>query len=63
MSHPECMICGSQKHVLREGKLCLCARCIGALGDALGQKLEKPAAPPPKRHNFPFRFLEIPPSL
>lgn len=48
MSHPECMICGSQKHVLREGKLCLCARCIGALGDALGQKLEKPSAPPPK---------------
>ena len=34
--------------LLREGKLCLCARCIGALGDALGQKLEKPAAPPPK---------------
>ena len=40
MSHYECMICGSHEHVLREGKLCLCARCVAALGEALGEKLE-----------------------
>ena len=35
-----CMICGRKKHVLREGKLCLCSRCIEALGQALADKLE-----------------------
>lgn len=35
-----CMICGRKKHVLREGKLMLCTRCITALGLALGDKLE-----------------------
>ena len=40
MSHYECMICGSHEHVLREGKLCLCARCVAALGEALVEKLE-----------------------
>ena len=40
MSHYECMICGSHEHVLREGKLCLCSRCIEALGQALADKLE-----------------------
>ena len=35
----ECMICGRRSSVLREGKLCLCSRCIAALGEALGEKL------------------------
>ncbi len=34
-----CMICGRKKHVLREGKVMLCTRCITALGLALGDKL------------------------
>lgn len=41
MSHYECMICGSREHVLREGRLCLCVRCVEALGEALGEKLTK----------------------
>ena len=40
MTQYECMICGSHQHVLREGKLCLCSRCIEALGEALADKLE-----------------------
>ena len=45
-----CMICGRKKHVLREGKVMLCTRCITALGLALGDKLEalhgtQPASP------------------
>ncbi len=40
MTRYECMICGSHEHVLREGKLCLCSRCIEALGQALADKLE-----------------------
>ena len=39
MSSYECMICGSREHVLREGPLCLCTRCLEALGQALGDKL------------------------
>ncbi len=39
MSPYECMICGSREHVLREGALCLCTRCLAALGQALGDKL------------------------
>ena len=39
MSPYECMICGSREHVLREGPLCLCTRCLAALGQALGDKL------------------------
>ncbi len=35
----ECMICGGRRHVLREGGICLCTRCVGALGEALGDKL------------------------
>ena len=35
----ECMICGSREHVLREGKLALCTRCIDALSRALWEKL------------------------
>ena len=35
-----CMICGSRQHVLREGQVMLCTRCITALGIALGAKLE-----------------------
>ena len=35
-----CMICGSRQHVLREGQVMLCTRCITALGIALGDKLE-----------------------
>ena len=27
-------------NLLREGKLCLCTRCIAALGEALSEKLE-----------------------
>lgn len=34
-----CMICGSRHHVLREGKVMLCTRCITALGLALRDKL------------------------
>ena len=34
-----CMICGRKKHVLREGKVMLCTRCITALGLALGEKM------------------------
>lgn len=33
-----CMICGRKKHVLREGKVMLCTRCITALGLAFGEK-------------------------
>lgn len=39
MAFYECMICGSREHVLREGKILLCTRCIEALGDALAEKL------------------------
>ena len=35
-----CMICGSRQHVLREGQVMLCTRCITALGIALHDKLE-----------------------
>lgn len=35
----ECMICSSREHVIREGKIFLCTRCIEALGDALWEKL------------------------
>ena len=35
----ECIICGSREHVLREGNIMLCTRCIQALGDALWEKL------------------------
>ena len=41
-----CMICGRKKHVLREGKVMLCTRCITALGLALGEKLGEPAVGP-----------------
>ena len=41
MTRYECMICGSRKHVLREGQIFLCARCIAALGEALAEKLTK----------------------
>ena len=41
MTHYEGMICGSRKHVLREGQIFLCARCIAALGEALAEKLTK----------------------
>ena len=44
MSPYECMICGSREHVLREGPLCLCTRCLAALGQALGEKLPCMAA-------------------
>ena len=40
MAEHVCMICGSREHLLREGKLCLCTRCIAALGEALSEKLE-----------------------
>ncbi len=39
MSPYECIICGSREHVLREGRLQLCTRCLEALGQALGGKL------------------------
>ena len=42
MQHYECMICGSKEHVLREGQLCLCSRCVEALGAALSGRLEHP---------------------
>ena len=35
-----CMICGSRQHVLWEGQVMLCTRCITALGIALEDKLE-----------------------
>ena len=35
----ECMICGSREHVMREGQILLCTRCIQALGEALWEKL------------------------
>ncbi len=38
-----CMICGRKQHVLREGQVMLCTRCITALGIALGDKLAHPA--------------------
>lgn len=41
-----CMICGRKKHVLREGKVMLCTRCITALGLALGEKLGENAVGP-----------------
>ncbi len=34
-----CMICGTHHHVLQEGSAALCARCLEALADALGNKL------------------------
>lgn len=34
-----CMICGAQRHVLREGSAALCTRCLEALAEALGDKL------------------------
>ena len=43
-----CMICGRKKHVLREGKVMLCTRCITALGLALGDKLRETVAPSAK---------------
>lgn len=39
MSHYECIICGSREHVLRQGGICLCTRCVEALGAALEGKL------------------------
>lgn len=35
----ECIICGSREHVLWEGNVMLCTRCIGALSEALWDKL------------------------
>lgn len=57
MSPYECMICGSREHVLREGKVCLCARCVEALGAALGDKLwdgerARADAPVPRRDEY-----------
>ena len=46
-----CMICGSRQHVLREGQVMLCTRCITALGIALGDKLEA-------LHGTPHRHTE-----
>ncbi len=37
----ECMICGGRRHLYREGKVCLCARCLLAIHEALGDKLPK----------------------
>ena len=44
-----CMICGRKKHILREGKVMLCTRCVTALGLALGGKLNSEASAPPAR--------------
>ena len=52
-----CMICGRKKHVLREGKLMLCTRCITALGLALGEKLEALQGTP---HGHPERSAAAP---
>lgn len=41
----ECMICGAGEHVLREGGLCLCTRCVEALGLALAGKLWEEPSP------------------
>lgn len=38
-----CMICGAQRHVLREGSAALCTRCLEALAEALGDKLSSGA--------------------
>jgi hypothetical protein len=38
-----CMICGTTEHLLREAGICLCSRCVGALGHALAEKLGLPA--------------------
>ena len=37
-----CMICGSRRGLRRAKGLCLCGRCIGALGEALADKLHPP---------------------
>lgn len=47
-----CMICGSQRHLLREGGVCLCSRCIGAMGRALAKKLGL-CLPPEKEDDTP----------
>lgn len=47
MSPYECIICGSREHVLREGKVCLCTRCLSALGQALESKLSPDEAQSP----------------
>lgn len=39
----ECMICGRRRHVLREENTVLCARCLAALAEALGEKLSHSA--------------------
>ena len=59
MTHYECMICGCREHVLREGQIFLCARCIEALGEALAEKLTKKEASPVAR-SFPDNFCRIP---
>jgi len=35
----ECMICGSRRSVYRAKGVCLCGRCLSALGEALEDKL------------------------
>ena len=42
---PRCMICGSGEHLFREAGICLCSRCICALGRALAKKLGLSAPP------------------
>ena len=59
MTHYECMICGSREHVLREGQIFLCARCIEALGEALAEKLTK-KEDSPAACSFPDNFCRIP---
>ena len=59
MTHYECMICGSREHVLREGQIFLCARCIEALGEALTEKLTK-KEDSPVACSFPDNFCRIP---
>ena len=39
------MICGTGEHLFREAGICLCSRCIGALGRALAKKLGLSAPP------------------
>lgn len=35
-----CMICGTDRKLLREKEICLCSRCITALANALDGKLQ-----------------------
>ncbi len=32
---PACMICGSRQGTVREGEVCLCGRCLGAVAGAV----------------------------